>query len=288
MEWFNRMKDALDLMERNMEGRLDIEEIAKAAYSSPFHFQRMFQMLTGMTVAEYMRKRKLTLAAQELALSSSKVIDVSLKYGYDSPESFAKAFRKVHGISPSEARSPGVSLKAFPRISFHLSLKGDKDMDYRIVEQEAFNVIGKTIRTTCQDNQQTRDIPVLWGACHQDGTVAKLASIGKDNNVLGITLDMQTGKDEFTYMVASQTEADAASLAEGLASATIPASTWVVFTSVGPAPSAIQNTFCRIYQEWFPATGYEHSGGPEMEVYLPGDVMAEDYRCEIWIPIVKK
>lgn len=123
MEWLVRMKDALDLMERKMEEQLDIGEIAKVAYSSPFHFQRMFHMLTGVTVAEYIRKRKLTLAAQELAISSAKVLDVALKYGYDSPESFSKAFRKLHGITPSAAREPGAQLKAFPRISFHLSLK---------------------------------------------------------------------------------------------------------------------------------------------------------------------
>ncbi|MBW7475802.1 effector binding domain-containing protein [Paenibacillus oenotherae] len=288
MEWFTRMKEALDLMELKMEERLDIEEIAKAAYSSPFHFQRMFHMLTGMTVAEYTRKRKLTLAAQELAMSSSKVLDIALKYGYDSPESFAKAFRKVHGISPSEARSPGVSLKAFPRISFHLSLKGDKDMDYRIVEQEAFKVVGRAFRTTCQNNDNTREIPTFWGACHQDGTIDKLVSIGEDNNLLGIVLDMQPGSEDFTYMIASQSNVDEAALAEGFTTAVVPAYTWAIFTSVGPMPGAIQDTICRIFQEWFPATGYEHSGGPEIEVYPPGDTTAEDYRCEVWVPIVKK
>jgi predicted transcriptional regulator YdeE len=152
-------------------------------------------------------------------MSSSKVLDIALKYGYDSPESFSKAFRKIHGITPSEARNSGVSLKAFPRISFHLSLKGDKDVD-------------------------------------------------------------------FSYMIASK--ADVTSPAEGFALSTIPATTWAIFTSVGSIPGAIQNMFGRIYQEWFPATGYEHSGAPEMEVYLPGDITAEDYRCEVWIPIVKK
>jgi AraC family transcriptional regulator len=115
LDWLNRMKNALDLMEKKLDERLDIEEIAKAAYASPFHFQRMFLMLTGMTVAEYIRKRKLTLAAQELATSSSKVLDVAFKYGYDSPESFSKAFRKIHGITPSEARNP---LKLFPASPF--------------------------------------------------------------------------------------------------------------------------------------------------------------------------
>lgn len=147
MEWLNKMMDAINYMEMNMEGQLDIKDIAKAACSSPFHFQRMFHMMTGFTVAEYIRNSKLTLAAQELAiLSNIRVIDVALKYGYDSPESFAKAFRRAHGITPSAARGPGANLKAFPCISFHLSLKGDKDMDYRIIQKEAFKVIGKVIK----------------------------------------------------------------------------------------------------------------------------------------------
>jgi AraC family transcriptional regulator len=281
-----RMKDALDLMEQKMEERPDIEEIAKAAYMSPFHFQRMFHMLTGMTVAEYTRKRKLTLAAQELAIQSSKVVDVALKYGYDSPESFSKAFRKIHGITPSEARNSGVSLKAFPRISFHLSLKGDKDMDYRIVEKEAFTVVGKSLQVTCQDGDQLRDIPKFWEECHRDGTTAKLGSVGTDGNLLGLCLDMQPGQGDYTYMIAGRT--DLTSPAEGFSLREIPASTWAIFTADGPVPGSVQSVFGRIYQEWFPATGYEHSGAPELEVYPPGDTAAEDYRCEVWVPIVKK
>ncbi|MDN4593700.1 AraC family transcriptional regulator [Polycladomyces subterraneus] len=286
MDWLNRMNDALDFIEKKLDERLDIETIAKAAYVSTFHFQRMFFMVTGMTVAEYIRKRKLTLAAQELTTSSSKELDVALKYGYDSPESFSKAFRKIHGIAPSEARNPGVSLKAFPRITFHLSLKGDKEMDYRIVEKEAFTVIGKSIQVTCQDGEHTRQIPKFWEKCHRDGTIAKLASIGTGENLLGICLDMQPGRGDFTYMIGTQ--ADPTIPAEGFSVSTIPASTWAIFTCVGPLPGAIQSVFSRIFQEWFPATGYEHSGAPELEVYPPGDTMAEDYRCEVWIPIVKK
>jgi AraC family transcriptional regulator len=286
LDWLIRMKDALDLIENNLDERLDIEEIAKAAYASPFHFQRMFHMLTGITVSEYIRKRKLTLAAQELAMSSSKVVDVALKYGYDSPESFSKAFRKIHGIAPSEARNSGVSLKAFPRISFQLSLKGDKAVDYRIVEKEAFTVVGKSVQTTMQDNEQTRQIPRFWGECYQDGTIAKLASISTDENMFGIMMDMQPGNDDFTYLIARKT--DVTSPPEEFVLSTIPASTWAIFTSVGPVAVAIPSVFGRIYQEWFPSTGFEHSGAPEMEVYPPGDVTAEDYRCEVWVPIVKK
>ncbi|HEY2494374.1 MAG TPA: effector binding domain-containing protein [Paenibacillus sp.] len=286
LDWLIRMKDALELMEQKMEEQLDIGEIAKAACSSPFHFQRMFLMLTGMTVAEYIRKRKLTLAAQELAMTTSRVLDVALKYGYDSPESFSKAFRKVHGVPPSEARGPGVSLKAFPRISFHLSLKGDKDMDYKIVEKSEFIIVGKPIQVTTKDGENFRRIPKFWEECNEDGTTARLCNIGIDKDLLGICMDVQHDQEQLTYVIAVEDSSGA--IVEGLVSRSIPASTWAVFTSIGPMPRAIQSVWKRIFQEWFPATGYEHSGGAELEVYPLGDTSAEDYRCEIWVPIVKR
>ncbi len=288
LEWLTRMSEAIDAMERTMEEPLDIGKFAKAAYSSPFHFQRMFWMLTGMTVGEYVRKRKLTLAAQELASSSSKVLDIALKYGYDSPESFAKAFRKLHGIAPSDARKPGVSLKAFPRISFHISLKGDKDMDYRIVEKNAFQVIGKAIETTSVEGENSRDIPKFWQESNQNGTVDRLISLaGRPDAILGICMDMVMENSTFTYMIAvdNKTGVEAP---EGFVVREIPAHTWAVFTSIGPMPHAIQEIWRRVFQEWFPATGYEHAGGSEMELYPEGYVNADDYRCEVWVPIVKK
>lgn len=288
LEWLTRMSEAIDSMERTMEDPLDIDRLSKVAYSSPFHFQRMFSMLTGMTVAEYVRKRRLTLAAQELASSSSKVIDIALKYGYDSPESFAKAFRKLHGVAPSDARKAGVSLKAFPRISFSISLKGDKDMDYRIVEKSAFQVIGKSIRTTSVDGENSREIPEFWQESNQNGTVDKLtALVGGADAVLGICMDMVMEKGTFTYVIAVENKSGA-EVPEGFVSREIPAQTWAVFTSIGPMPHAIQKVWKRVFQEWFPATGYEHAGGPEMESYPEGDVNADDYRCEVWVPIVKR
>ncbi|WHX48934.1 AraC family transcriptional regulator [Paenibacillus woosongensis] len=284
LEGLLRIKQALELIEQRLEGRLSIDEIAKAACVSPFHFQRMFLILTGMTVAEYTRKRKLTLAAQELATTSSKVIDVALKYGYDSPESFTKAFRKIHGVPPSEARRPGIRLKAFPRISFHLSLKGDQDMDYKMIDKEAFNVIGMPIEVKCDDKGQ---ISRFWQECHQNGSIGKLSSLGNGGNFLGACMNMQPETGDFTYMIAVPTDLNAS--VEGFSLATIPRSTWAVFNAVGPVPGAIQHVFERIFQEWFPATGYEvASDVPELEVYSPGDISAEDYLCEIWIPINRK
>ncbi|MFB5675027.1 GyrI-like domain-containing protein [Paenibacillus terreus] len=287
MEWLTRMKDALDYIEEHMEEPISASDIAKAACSSTFHFQRMFHMLTGMTVAEYIRKRRLTLAAQELAISSSKVLDTALKYGYDSPESFAKAFRKLHGISPSEARDPGVSLKAFPRISFHLSLKGDQDMDYRIVEKSGFTVVGKSIQVSMKDGENFKAIPAFWQQSNSDGTTDDLMALRADGVTLGICMAVTDDPDQLTYMIAAESEKDAAASGDFITHE-VPASTWAVFPVVGPMPDAIQGVWQRIYQEWFPATGYQHADAPELEVYPPGDPAAEDYRTEVWIPIMKK
>ena len=286
MEWLQHMQNALDHIENHLEGTLEIADVAKVAYSSSFHFQRLFYMVTGMTVAEYIRKRRLTLAAQELSCSDERVLDVSLKYGYDSPESFTKAFKKVHGLNPTAARKPGASLKAYPRISFHLSLKGDKDMDYRIEEKESFQIIGKSIRTTTRDGENRRRIPKFWDECCENGLLTRLCTYANTETTLGVCTDFSADLEEMSYMVAvekpDKDESHEFEVRE------IPASTWAVFTAIGLLPSSVQKLLDQIYGEWFPSMGFQHSGGPELEVYLPGDTTAEDYRCEVWIPVVRK
>ncbi|RUS49226.1 helix-turn-helix domain-containing protein [Cohnella sp. AR92] len=279
------MTRAIELMESRMEGKTDIEELAREAYSSPFHFQRMFHMLTGFTVAEYIRRRKLTLAAQELAVGSSKVLDVALKYGYESPESFSKAFRKAHGISPSEARDEGAALKAFPRLSFHLSLKGVQDMDYRIVEKPAFRTLGKKFSTTTAGGQNLTDITRFWQDAGADGTIGKVVQASPGKDLLGICGNMDLANERFDYWIAAE-NADRPADQE-LQELLIPAATWAIFPSVGPMPHAIQNVWRRVFEEWFPSTGYTHAEGPELEVYPEGDTSSPDYRCEVWVPIVK-
>lgn len=285
MEWFERMRNALDYLEEHLEENFDIENIAKVAYSSPFHFQRMFHMLMGVTVAEYVRKRKLTLAAQEIATSDIKVLDVALKYGYDSPESFAKAFRRLHSISPSAAREHGVSLKAYPKLSFQISLKGDKDMNYKIIEKEAFRVAGKGIRVTTKEGENLKRIPQFWSECYQDGYCDRLCNIeGKD--LLGVCMN-DYENEEFTYIIAREVAKDTL-ISKGINEWIIPATTWAVFESIGPMPYAIQKVWERVYSEWFPATGYEQAQLPQLEVYPEGDINSQDYRCEVWVPIIKK
>lgn len=258
MEWFERMKTALDYLEAHLEKDLDINDAARLACCSPFHFQRMFHILTGFTVVEYVRNRRLTLAAQELAMGNARVFDVALKYGYDTPESFSKAFRRLHGVNPSTARGSGVNLKAFPRISFHLSIKGDKDMDYKIVEKEAFTIVGKKIRMTTKDKQNLRLIPEFWTECHQKGICCELAAHAGKLGLLGVCMDFNPDTEELTYMIGIEKPQSKA--LTGFEEKEIPASTWAVFESIGPMPHAIQRVWDRIFSEWFPATGYEHSG----------------------------
>nr|WP_155669444.1 GyrI-like domain-containing protein [Ornithinibacillus caprae] len=269
-----------------MTSDIEIEHIAKVACMSKFHYQRTFHILTGVTVAEYIRKRRLTFAAQELNQTNQRVIDIALKYGYETPESFSKAFRKVHGLSPSAAKNRGQPLKAFSRLSFQIQIKGDVEMDYKIIEKDAFRIVGKGIRVTTREGENLRKIPEFWEETKRSKFGMDLANLSGSMGVLGVCLDFDQQQEEFTYFVAIEETEQAP---EEWEAKEITASTWAVFEAVGALPHSIQNVWQRIFSEWFPSTGYEHSDAPEIEVYpIEGNVNDEDHRCEVWIPIMNK
>lgn len=284
MEWIEAMNKAVEFLEINITEKLDIEKVAKIALSSTFHFQRMYHMITGVTVAEYIRRRRLTLAAQDI-ISGQKIIDVAYKYGYESPEAFTKAFRKMHGINPSAAREPGASLKAYPKLSFHISIKGEKDMNYKIIEKESFEVVGKQRKITTAGGENFKLVPEFWDDCMKDGSYQWISSRAGKLGVLGICKDLHNFNEGFNYMIGIEKIKE--TLPKGFISATIPAATWAVFESIGPLPEAIQDVTRRIFSEWMPSTGYQHDCAPELEVCPEGDINSSDYRCEVWIPIKK-
>lgn len=291
MEWLDRMNRALAYIEANITVEISMEEVAKLACCSSYHFQRMFSFITGVPLAEYIRRRRLTMAALDLQSGNSKVIDIALTYGYDSPDAFTRAFHKLHGMTPSAARDPGVKLKAYPRLTFHLSVKGDKDMDYRIMDKPAFTLVGKGIRVSEKDNENLRLVPEFWGKCYQSGFCAQLEEMAEGNGVtgeskLGVCVDYVPETSEFTYFIG--VEVTRGAVPAGMIEKQIPAATWAIFESVGPMPHSIQELSKRIYSEWFPATGYERAGEFDMEVYPPGNVDGQDYRCQVWIPVVRK
>ena len=285
MEWLNAMNLAVEYLEAHITEKLDIEKVAKIALSSTFHFQRMYHMLTGITVAEYVRRRRLTLAAQDI-ISGDKIINVAYNYGYETPEAFTKAFGKMHGISPSAAREPGATLKAYPKLSFHISIKGDKDMNYKIVDKGSFELMGKETKITMVDGENFQLVPKFWADCMEDGSYAWIQSRAGKLGTFGVCKDFGKYNGEFNYMIAVEKTSE--TLPKGYISTTIPAATWAVFEAVGPLPKAIQDVTRRIFSEWMPSTGYQHACAPELEVYSEGDNTSEDYRCEVWIPVDKK
>jgi AraC family transcriptional regulator len=284
MDWLNAMNNAVEYIEDNITEKIDIEKVARIALSSTFNFQRMYHMITGVTVAEYIRRRRLTLASQDI-ISGEKIINVAHKYGYETPEAFTKAFGKMYGISPTAARESGVNLKAYPKLSFHISIKGDKDMNYRIFDKGSFKVVGKQRKITMVDEQNFNQVPKFWYDLMKDGSYQWISTKAGKLGILGVSKDFDKYKEEFNYMIAIEEIKD--TIPKGYVSATIPAATWAAFESVGPAPEALHDLLRRIYSEWMPSMGYEHDCAPDLEIFPLGDMYSTHYRCEIWIPIRK-
>lgn len=204
MEGLQRMLDSIKYIESHLEESLSIEDIAAVACMSKFHFQRMFSMLTGFSVSEYIRNRRITVATQELIHSNCKVIDIAMKYRYESPEAFTKAFRRIHGISPSVAKKNSQFLKAYPKLSFQIQLKGDVEMDYKIVEKNCFTVVGKSIQTTTIGGENHREIAAFWDESNRNGFSRELAKNSGSLGLIGICMDFDKQQENLTYFIGAE------------------------------------------------------------------------------------
>ena len=282
MDWLDRMNNAMEYIEAHLSESIEYDQVAKLACCSTYHFQRMFSFITGVPLSEYIRRRRLTLAAFELQHRDVKVIDIALKYGYESPEAFSRAFKKMHGVMPISTRDQGVSLKAYPRMSFHISIRGDVEMNYKIEEKEAFNMFGVSTVIHSTGDQPFIEIPAFWSKCIADGTVdriRKAAGLGDNGQIHGVLYNYQS--DVYSYMIGYHMPQNG--LTEGFEQLSIPSLTYAIF-STGLYPdgqSGIHELWRRIWGEWFPTCNYEHANGP----YDRGNHM---YEMEVWIPVVKK
>lgn len=283
MDWIERLNLSLEYIEQNLTEKLDYEKIAQIACCSAYHFQRMFAYLAGVPLGEYIRRRRMTLAAAELQTGDAKIIDLALKYGYDSPTAFNRAFQGVHGIAPSAARESGVALQAFLPISFKIMVKGAAQMEYRIEQKEAFRIVGLSapLKENLEENFQV--VPQLWAKAAQEGVVPKLAAM-MDTPIKGVLgVSACVGKDWYYYIAAAST----LPLADtGFVEYTIPACTWAVFPGTGSMPGSIQTLEQRIVTEWLPTSGYEYADAPDVELYLTPD--PQNATFEVWVPVVKK
>ncbi len=273
--WVEGFQESINYIEQNLADELDIKDIADKAALSPFYYQRIFGALCGMTVGEYIRARRMTLAAQELFGSDTKVIDVALKYGYDSPDSFAKAFQRFHGITPSQAREAGAGLRSFAPLHIRITLEGGKMLDYRITEKAPFTIVGFKRRFNAGTIYQ--EIPKFWNEWMSDMKGLK--------GMFGVCLDMD-GKD-FDYWIADL-YAPWEDIPEGCETYQIPGSLWAQFRCKGPLPESLQSVNTQIWAEWLPSLkGYELAGNYSIEVYMPPADDPADTLSYIWVPLRK-
>ncbi len=279
MEWVKSLNQAIEYMEDNLTEDITCEEIAEHIYLSSFHFQRAFSLFTGLTVGEYIRNRRLSLAAQELLLSKVKVIDIALKYGYETPEGFSKAFTRFHGITPNEVKKQGAILKSFNRLILKVVMEGGNSMDYRIEKKDAFQVVAKA-RIFNEITSKT-EVPSFWDDYFNEKLNEKVCGM------MGICAQAKVNAKEWKYGIGCERQY-VKEIPEGFEIFEIPAYTWAIFTCIGPMPDAIQNQWKRVYSEWLPASNYELISDYDIEFYTEGNTDSDDYVSEIWIPVKEK
>ncbi len=290
MDWITGISKAIDYIEEHITEPTDYARAAKEACSSLFNFQRVFALLCGYTLGDYVRMRRLTLAGEELLSTDAKVIDVALKYGYDSPESFSRAFTRFHGVSPSAVRK-GAAIRSFSRICVKLILTGGSIMEYRIEKKQAAKIICRRREFTKPgDDYTNREIPEFWNECGRDGSIQKLCGYIKDSaqfkGLLGVCFSTEMTDSGFPYGIGA--EYDGESDPQDFEIVEIPAYTYAVFTVRGRMPDAFRETYRKICTEFFPQSGYEYGNGVEIEAYPSADVQNPDYTCEIWIAVKPK
>lgn len=284
MNWVKIIEDAIEYIEENITEELTVGRIAEEVNTSAFYFQRGFSMLCGYTVGEYVRMRRLSIAGEELLSSDMKVIDLAVKYGYDSPDSFTKAFTRFHGSTPTDVRRSGAMLKSFAPLHIKLTLDGGNTMEYRIEEKKAFKVMG--ISKDFSYENANAEIPQFWNESFIQAE--KRLVLG----MYGVCFDEEMAGNKFKYMIADDYDAEKFNQNK-LDVHEIKAHTWAVFPCRGAMPLPLQEVNRRIFSEWLPASSYEIAEGYNIEYYSnPADfkmgMQDPEYYTEVWIPVKEK
>ncbi len=281
MDWIKIIENALRYIEENLSGELTVGRIAEKVNISPFYFQKGFSMLCGYSVGEYIRMRRLSVAGSELVTSDNKVIDLALKYGYDSPDSFTKAFTRFHGSTPTDVRRKGALLKSFAPLHIKIILDGGNTIEYRVEEKSAFRVMG--VSKMFSYETANADVPQYWDEIHVQAVVKPV------EGMYGICFDEEMGGNRFRYMIADDLEEGEAG-EKNLETYEVPRHTWAIFPCRGAMPLSLQEVNRRIFSEWLPASNYEIAEGYNIEYYsdpaeFKDGTQDPDYYAEVWIPV---
>ena len=280
MEWVDRLNESMRYIEENLTGELDYQRLGQIACCSACHFQRMFTYMANMPLSEYVRRRKMSLAAVDLQ-AGEKVVDVAEKYGYSSPTAFNRAFRAVHGIPPSAAQEQGTQVKSFPPIAFTVTVEGAAELNYRIESRESFRIVGISAPLHEKIEENFTVVPGLWQEAVTSGAMEELAAMMNASPMGLLGVSVCGDGEQWRYFIAVATDKEAGRFEEYQ----IPAEEWAVFPGEGTNQS-MQELERRVVTQWFPTSGYEYADGPDIEVYLNPDPNNAKY--ELWIPVIKK
>lgn len=274
MQWIDRMNKVIDYLESRLTEEIDTTEISLIMACPYSAFQRSFAPITGMQLSEYIRRRRLSCAAYELQNTEQRVLDIAVKYGYDSADAFTVAFKRAHGITPQEARKPDISLKFYTRLTFTFMITGVNEMDYKVLNKESFHVIG--IRRTTPYGGGT------WGIVKSDGSAEKMQEISGHPCDLGLCFGFDTeGNNDYMCGVEHHGEA-----IDEFDHYQYPAVTWLVFTAKGSISGGVLGeTWKRIYGEFMPQSEYSQLDLPTIEQYVEWDEAADMCRVDIFIPV---
>ncbi|MEU0877699.1 AraC family transcriptional regulator [Lentzea sp. NPDC005914] len=277
-----RLNQAMARIEESLDGEVDVKGLARIAGTSEYHLRRLFSALAGMPLSEYIRRRRLTKAASEVLSGQDSLLDIAVRWGYGSNEAFARAFKAMHGTGPQEARTSRKSLQSQQILTFRLVVEGSTSMEYRIVNKEAFKVVGRGTRVPLVHlGMNPAIVEFVKGIGMPTLERIKQLSDGEPGGMLALTYN-QEGVEEGDQLDYFQGVVTSQEAPEDLETVQVPGNTWAVFTTEGPYPETIQHMWRDVYAQWFPSNSYQSVEGPSM---LRTQIDGDRARAELWIPV---
>ena len=291
-----RIQQAVCYMEQHIYENIRYADVARSVHMSSYNFHRTFSFIAGMTANEYIRKRRLTLAAQELQATDISVLDAAYKYGYESPESFSKAFSRFHGSTPKQAKRTGAKLHLFNPLVIKIVLEGGSIMDYRMEhrERQQFIALVRSFPNEIINDGGDHSIPDFWAECSEKDLIEpmkRLRTEGK-RDLYGLCSPVRDSETHFRYGIGVLLDGDTdASQAERLLSGgytvwqTDPAD-YAVFPCFGPDGDCLGETWSKFFKEFVAQTGYVQTDDSDFEIYFERG--EKDLFCELWVPVRKE